>query len=190
MPHRWPRAEFPQRSVLTPCSDYPCLLALCLQVERPDEAGQLTCDGCAGLVELHSTVSQRGKPWRQPQLRLPFGNSAGLWQGFLTRQRLSADSRLEAIVPGRFGQQSMCVRVSAMLPRLVCSLLECNEGTRPRYPMSFRGCEMGARSPISATRPIAVISATLRSACSVHCWLETPAAIDVSNAFVNRSTLS
>jgi len=109
-------------------------LALGLQANRPDEASQLSGHGHASLVDLHPPPSQCRKPPRQPQLRLPGCRSDRLRERFLAGQRFSADSSLEAIVPGRFGQEpAVCAfPVLVMLPRLIRSPLERSEGTRPR----------------------------------------------------------
>jgi hypothetical protein len=89
-------------------------LALGLQANRPDEAGEFSGHGDASLVDLHPTRSQCRKPTRQPQLRLPSRRSDRLRQRFLAGQRFAADSSLEAIVPGRFGQEPARVRVSRL----------------------------------------------------------------------------
>ena len=51
------RIASPERSLRTMSSGNLLLLELGLHADSPNEAGQLTCDGHAGLVDLYPTLS-------------------------------------------------------------------------------------------------------------------------------------
>src|SRR5437870_2249096 len=87
-----------------------------------------------------AACDQAPKAGRQSELRLPRDRADGFRQRFLPVEHLPADARNALIGPGRFGEQSLGVRIARLgdpAPRTL-GPLEYSEGTRPRYAISSR----------------------------------------------------
>lgn len=82
--------------------------------DRPDEARKLAGDGDAHFVLVHAPGLQSGKARGESKLRLPSEFSDRLGQLLLAHSRRIADARLEAVVPGRFHEQSPCMLVPGL----------------------------------------------------------------------------
>lgn len=135
----------------------------CLLANSPHKAGEFAGNRNASFVNLQASSAQGRKTLRQPQLRLPRHRADLLWQFLLALQCFIAYARLESVVPGRLRQQAPCVRVASLgnaTPAHAHSTgMFARNQTKVAHQLSWV-----LETAISATSPIAVISATPRNA--------------------------
>src|SRR5690242_14728385 len=78
----------------------------------PDKAGELAGDRHADLIRLQLATAQLSVATRQTQLRPPGDVAHGFALAFLADLHLTADTRREAVIPGRLHQHAPRVRVT------------------------------------------------------------------------------
>src|SRR3954447_6713197 len=121
--------------------------------DRPDEARQLTRDCGSDHCRRLSRPGELAISPTQSFLRLPrrVANRAG--QTLLSQQKLSADPCREPVAARGLDQHATCRAVPGLgdtaLTRRVPPL-ECSDGTKPRYAISWRGLAKRVISPSSA----------------------------------------
>src|SRR6266540_19677 len=81
---------------------------------RPHKARQLTRHRDADLVDLHAAGTQPSEASSEPQLCFPGHVSDRLWQVLRALLRPAADTRLEAVVPCRLGEQPPRMRIAGL----------------------------------------------------------------------------
>jgi hypothetical protein len=126
---------------------------------RPHKACQLARHRHTDLIDLHPACTQPGEARGERQLCLPGHVADGLRQFFGSTLRSITDARLKAVVPRRLNQQPSRVPIASLGDAAACHLFAAGvlAGTKPRYAISWRGCTKRLMSPISATKPIALI---------------------------------
>jgi hypothetical protein len=87
----------------------------CINVSnRPNKTGQFARHSHTDLVDLHPTGVQARKATGQAQLCFPGHVADRLGQLLLTLLRPMSDTRLEAVIPRRLGQQSPRVCIAGL----------------------------------------------------------------------------
>jgi hypothetical protein len=94
---------------------------------RPDEAGELACDGDTDLVDVNAAALQVSKATAQADLGLPGMAADGFGLALLTTVEELAQACRIAVTPGAWA-----LPVLVMLPRRTVLPLERSEGTSPR----------------------------------------------------------